>query len=67
MLDTLMLSARGTLANVGAQWLNQTYNALHYHANRNASNDSSDDMRLLESYLAATCSAVTAAVGNQTE
>ena len=31
-------AARGTPQVVGAQWLNQTYNALHYRANRNASN-----------------------------
>mmetsp|Transcript_11864 Transcript_11864/g.43381 ORF Transcript_11864/g.43381 Transcript_11864/m.43381 type:complete len:156 (-) Transcript_11864:158-625(-) len=63
LLDTLMLSAKGTAANIGAQWLNQTYNALHYYANRNASNDTASNMRLFQSYLGATVSSVSAVVG----
>ena len=36
--DAMMLSARGMPQIIAAQWLNQTYNALHYCANRNATN-----------------------------
>ena len=62
MLDCIMLSARGMPAIVGAQWLNQTYNALHYYANRNASNHDTSAQRWA-AYTAATGSSVLAAVG----
>ncbi|XP_002960929.2 sideroflexin-5 [Selaginella moellendorffii] len=62
VLDTLMLSARGFSQNVGAQWLNQTYNCLHYYANRNASNAESME-KIFQAYLGATASSVGAAVG----
>lgn len=62
VLDTLMLSARGLTQTVGAQWLNQTYNCLHYYANRNASNEESM-RKILEAYVGATASSVGAAVG----
>lgn len=60
--DTLMLSARGLKQNVAAQWLNQTYNCLHYYANRNASNGESV-RKIFEAYVGATASSVGAAVG----
>jgi len=62
VLDTLMLSARGLKQNVAAQWLNQTYNCLHYYANRNASNDESV-RKIFEAYVGATASSVGAAIG----
>lgn len=62
MLDSIMLSARGLPAIMGAQWLNQTYNALHYYANRNASNHDTSTQRWA-AYTAATGSSVLAAVG----
>lgn len=62
VLDFLMLSARGPLQNVAAQWLNQTYNSLHYYANRNASNEESV-RRIAEAYAGATASSVGAALG----
>ncbi|KAH9548588.1 hypothetical protein CY35_11G095600 [Sphagnum magellanicum] len=62
VLDTLMISARGYAQNVGAQWLNQTYNCLHYYANRNASNEEAG-RRILEAYVGATASSVGAVVG----
>lgn len=62
VLDTLMLSARGLTQNVAAQWLNQTYNCLHYYANRNASNEESV-RKIVEAYAGATASSVGAAVG----
>ena len=62
VLDTLMLSARGLTQTVGAQWLNQTYNCLHYYANRNASNEESM-RKIFEAYVGATASSVGAAVG----
>lgn len=46
---------------VGAQWLNQTYNALHYRANRNASNEE-EGWEVLQAYVGATASSVAAAV-----
>jgi hypothetical protein len=46
---------------VGAQWLNQTYNALHYRANRNASNEE-EGWEVAQAYLGATASSVAAAV-----
>lgn len=62
VLDTLMLSARGLTQNVAAQWLNQTYNCLHYYANRNASNEEGV-RKIVEAYAGATASSVGAAVG----
>eukprot|EP00850_Spirogloea_muscicola_P010600 SM000063S19990 [mRNA] locus=s63:124525:126718:- [translate_table: standard] len=62
VLDTLMLSARGTWQNVAAQWLNQTYNSLHYYANRNASNQEATS-KIVEAYIGATGSSVGAALG----
>lgn len=62
VLDTLMLSARGRAPTVAAQWLNQSYNSLHYYANRNASNFEGA-RRTAEAYVGATASAVGAAVG----
>ncbi|MES1910778.1 MAG: hypothetical protein MHM6MM_003310 [Cercozoa sp. M6MM] len=60
-LDTVMIMARTPAQIVFAQWLNQTYNALHYRANRNASNSASNAL-LLASYVGATSSAVAAAL-----
>ena len=40
-LDTGMILARGTWQIVAAQWTNQSYNAAHYFANRNATNTES--------------------------
>jgi hypothetical protein len=57
-----MISARGYAQNVGAQWLNQTYNCLHYYANRNASNEEAG-RKILEAYVGATASSVGAVVG----
>lgn len=62
VVDTLMISARGIKQNVAAQWLNQTYNCLHYYANRNASNQESV-RKIFEAYVGATASSVGAAVG----
>jgi hypothetical protein len=64
-------SARGPAQTVGAQWLNQTYNALHYRANRNAStavaegssSGESESVALLQAYVGATLSSVGAALG----
>ena len=53
--------ARGTMQVVGAQWLNQTYNALHYRANRNASNEE-EGWEVAQAYCGATASSVAAAV-----
>ena len=61
VLDTLMMSAQGRLQVAGAQWLNQTYNALHYRANRNATHEESTSV-LAAAYLGATASSVTAAL-----
>ena len=63
--DTLMISARGLKQNIAAQWLNQTYNCLHYYANRNASNQE-DTRKIFEAYVGATASSVGAAVGLHT-
>lgn len=62
ILDTLMLSARGFTQNVGAQWLNQTYNCLHYYANRNASNEEGL-IKIVEAYVGATASSVGTVMG----
>eukprot|EP00898_Chlorokybus_atmophyticus_P004710 jgi/Chlat1/523/Chrsp103S00997 len=69
VLDTLMLSASRHSTTILAQWANQTYNALHYRANRNATADEDIDnnnTHLLQAYLGATASAVAAAVGLNT-
>lgn len=56
-LDLLMLSARTLRGTVAAQWANQTYNALHYYANRNATNTDTTAQRAA-AYVAATGSSV---------
>jgi hypothetical protein len=58
-------AARGPAQTVGAQWLNQTYNALHYRANRNATAaaDADEGAAILQAYLGATLSSVGAALG----
>jgi hypothetical protein len=48
MLDTLMMSARGSAQVVAAQTLNQTYNALHYRANRNATAAAEDGWQVAQ-------------------
>ncbi|KAL2620926.1 hypothetical protein R1flu_001131 [Riccia fluitans] len=62
ILDTLMLSARGFAQNVGAQFLNQTYNCAHYYANRNASNEEGVH-KIFEAYMGATASSVGTVLG----
>jgi tricarboxylate carrier len=62
IMDGAMLLASGTRSTVFAQWLNQTYNALHYYANRNASNEDTASQRLV-AYAGATTSAVAASLG----
>eukprot|EP00002_Diphylleia_rotans_P029200 TRINITY_DN5934_c0_g1_i1.p1 TRINITY_DN5934_c0_g1~~TRINITY_DN5934_c0_g1_i1.p1 ORF type:complete len:315 (+),score=66.37 TRINITY_DN5934_c0_g1_i1:51-995(+) len=62
VLDAAMLSARTLPTTIAAQWLNQTYNAMHYWANRNASN-SEPVSRVVQSYVGAVISSVSAAVG----
>lgn len=62
IVDTLMLSARGFMQNVGAQWLNQTYNCMHYYANRNASNEEGVH-KIFEAYVGATVSSVGTVMG----
>lgn len=62
MLDVLMISARSFGATVAAQWANQTYNALHYYANRNASNAEPTSQRV-GAYIGATASSVGTALG----
>jgi hypothetical protein len=57
-----MMSARGSAAVVAAQTLNQTYNALHYRANRNASN-AEEGWEVAQAYVGATASSVAAALG----
>lgn len=57
VLDALMLNAVGPWQTIGAQWLNQSYNACHYYANRNTTNHESIDVRI-QAYLAATGSSV---------
>mmetsp|Transcript_3914 Transcript_3914/g.8372 ORF Transcript_3914/g.8372 Transcript_3914/m.8372 type:complete len:327 (+) Transcript_3914:191-1171(+) len=61
MLDAVMLSASGPMQTIFAQWLNQSYNALHYHANRNTTNEESFSQRAM-AYLAATASSVAMAL-----
>ncbi|KAI9913426.1 hypothetical protein PsorP6_005698 [Peronosclerospora sorghi] len=62
ILDGAMLLAHGTKSTIFAQWLNQTYNALHYYANRNASNQDTARQRLV-AYVGATASSVGASLG----
>ncbi|GBG31483.1 Sideroflexin [Hondaea fermentalgiana] len=57
ILDAVMLSAWTPMQTIFAQWLNQSYNALHYHANRNTTNEESFSQRVM-AYLAATASSV---------
>lgn len=60
-LDAIMLSARSPAASVAAMWLNQTYNALHYYANRNTSNPQTPTQRAA-AYGAATASSAAVAL-----
>lgn len=62
MVDSVMIMASTTRSTIFAQWLNQTYNALHYYANRNATNDDSFEQRLA-AYVGATASSVAASLG----
>ncbi|KAF1777218.1 Tricarboxylate/iron carrier [Phytophthora cactorum] len=57
IMDGAMLLANSTKTTIFAQWLNQTYNALHYYANRNASNEDTAEQRLV-AYVGATASSV---------
>ncbi|RLN46922.1 hypothetical protein BBJ28_00003069 [Nothophytophthora sp. Chile5] len=61
IMDGAMLLANSTKTTIFAQWLNQTYNALHYYANRNASNEDTAQQRLL-AYVGATASSVGASL-----
>jgi hypothetical protein len=61
VLDGLMLSARSPAQTILAQTTNQTYNALHYYANRNAT-QSEGVAELLGAYCAATASSVSVAL-----
>jgi len=61
VLDLGMISATNTFSTIFWQLLNQTYNALHYYANRNASNTQTTNERLT-AYLGATVSSVSVAV-----
>ncbi|OQS00771.1 Mitochondrial Tricarboxylate Carrier (MTC) Family [Achlya hypogyna] len=61
-LDCGMILASTTGQTVFWQWLNQTYNALHYYANRNATNEDTTNQRIA-AYLAATASSVGASLG----
>ncbi|KUF89411.1 hypothetical protein AM588_10002322 [Phytophthora nicotianae] len=62
IMDGAMLLANSTKTTIFAQWLNQTYNALHYYANRNASNEDTAEQRLV-AYVGATASSVGASLG----
>lgn len=62
IVDGGMLLAATTRQTVFAQWLNQSYNALHYYANRNASNEDTAEQRLA-AYVGATASSVAASLG----
>lgn len=62
MVDCGMILASTTRQTIFAQWLNQTYNALHYYANRNASNEDTAEQRLV-AYVGATASSVAASLG----
>ncbi|KDO27049.1 hypothetical protein SPRG_07760 [Saprolegnia parasitica CBS 223.65] len=61
-LDCGMILASTARSTVFWQWLNQTYNALHYYANRNATNEDTTNQRIA-AYLAATASSVGASLG----
>mmetsp|Transcript_34614 Transcript_34614/g.55322 ORF Transcript_34614/g.55322 Transcript_34614/m.55322 type:complete len:279 (-) Transcript_34614:602-1438(-) len=60
-VDTVMLLAKGHVGILFGQWLNQTYNGLHYYANRNTSNEDSLGQRLL-AYVCATIGSVSVAL-----
>ena len=60
-LDVFMILAKTPLTIIGSQVLNQSYNAMHYYANRNATNYDSLPTRLA-AYSVAVTSAVTAAL-----
>lgn len=62
IVDCGMLLAATTRQTIFAQWLNQTYNALHYYANRNASNEDTAEQRVV-AYIGATASSVAASLG----
>ena len=62
MLDTLMISAYNPATIVASQVLNQSYNACHYYANRNASNTQTLRQQI-EAYVGATASSVGTAIG----
>uniref|UniRef100_A0AAV1TN16 Sidoreflexin n=1 Tax=Peronospora matthiolae TaxID=2874970 RepID=A0AAV1TN16_9STRA len=62
VMDGAMLLAKSVKTTIVAQWLNQTYNALHYYANRNASNADTAQQRLV-AYVGATASSVGASLG----
>ncbi|DAZ94473.1 TPA: hypothetical protein N0F65_003509, partial [Lagenidium giganteum] len=62
LVDCGMIMASTTRTTIFAQWMNQTYNALHYYANRNASNEDSAEQRIA-AYIAATASSVAASLG----
>jgi hypothetical protein len=61
LLDLGMLSARTTSGLVASQLANQTYNALHYYANRNASNAESIT-ESAQGFIGATASSVSISV-----
>ncbi|KAA0149541.1 hypothetical protein FNF27_04401 [Cafeteria roenbergensis] len=60
-LDCLMITASTPWQTAGAQALNQCYNAAHYWANRNHTNDE-PPVRVAASFTAATASSVWAAL-----
>ncbi|CAI5712791.1 unnamed protein product [Peronospora destructor] len=62
IMDGAMLLANSTRTTIVAQWFNQTYNALHYYANPNASNEDTTQQRLV-AYVGATASSVGASLG----
>lgn len=62
VMDGAMLLANSTRTTIFAQWLNQTYNALHYYANRNASNEDTATQRVV-AYVGATSSSIAASLG----
>jgi hypothetical protein len=67
-LDVCMIMAARSSSlrwSIGAQFANQTYNALHYYANRNATHHDSTEQRLM-AYAAATTASVVSAVTIQT-
>ncbi|ETV97589.1 hypothetical protein H310_09485 [Aphanomyces invadans] len=61
-LDCGMILASTTRSTIFWQWLNQTYNALHYYANRNATNQDTTSQRIA-AYIGATASSVAASLG----